>query len=200
METALSGRNEVQNLRLEDIETGVDEIRVDLLRPRLLEEGLDATVGGRAHEAVAARVGDRSEQDRGLRARRAVEGDQLAEIGLAQRVPVEREEAPFELATGEGDGSSGTERLVLDRVLERHAVVLGAEPDLDLVGQVPARDDRTLHAVSRQVLERVREQRPVDEREHVLPRPVGERSEPRPLAADQNHRRERHTTGRPMPS
>ncbi len=65
-----------------------------------------------------------------------MEGDQLAEIGLAQRVPVEREEAPFELAAGEADRSAGAERLVLDRVLERHAVVLGAEPGLDLIGQV----------------------------------------------------------------
>ena len=57
-----------------------------------------------------------------------------------------------------------------------------------------------LDAVPREVLERVGEQRPVDEREHVLARPVGERSEPRPLAADEDDRGKAHTTGRPMPS
>ena len=57
-----------------------------------------------------------------------------------------------------------------------------------------------LDAVPGEVLERVREQRPVDEREHVLARPIGERSEPRALPADEDDRGERHTTGRPMPS
>ena len=129
-----------------------------------------------------------------------MEGDQLAEIGLAQRVPVEREEAPFEVAAGEADRASGAERLVLDRVLERHPVVLRSEPGLDLIGEIAGRDDPALDAVSREVLEGVREQRPVDEREHVLARPVGERSEPRPLAAHEDHRGKAHTTGRPMPS
>ena len=59
---------------------------------------LDAAVGGEADEPVPARVGDRREQDRRLRAGRAVERDELAEIGLAQRVAVEREEAALELA------------------------------------------------------------------------------------------------------
>ena len=71
---------------------------------------------------------------------------------------------------------------------------------LDLIGQVAARDDRALDAVPGEVLERVREERPVDEREHVLARPVGERSEPRALAAHEDDRGKAHTTGRPMPS
>ena len=62
-------RDEVEHLGLEHVEAGVDEVGVDLLRPRLLEERLDATVRGRPHEPVAARVGDRREQDRRLGAR-----------------------------------------------------------------------------------------------------------------------------------
>ena len=115
--------DEVEHLRLEHVEAGVDEVGVDLLGPRLLEEGLDTTVRGGADEPVPARVGDRREQDRRLRAGRAVERHQLAEIGLAQRVAVEREEAPLELAPGEADRAAGPERLVLDRVLEREPVV-----------------------------------------------------------------------------
>ena len=57
-----------------------------------------------------------------------------------------------------------------------------------------------LDAVPREVLERVREERPVDERQHVLARAVGERSEPRALPSDEDDRRKAHTTGRPMPS
>ena len=76
-----------------------------------------------ADEPVAARVGDGREQDRRLRARRAMERDQLAEVGLAQRVAVQREEAALELAAGEADRAARPERLVLDRVLEREAAV-----------------------------------------------------------------------------
>ena len=76
-----------------------------------------------------------------------MERDHLAEVGLAQRVAVEREEALVELAAGEADRTARTERLVLDRVLEAHRVVARPEPGLDLVGQVAARDDRALDAV-----------------------------------------------------
>ena len=185
-------RDEVEHLGLEHVEARVDEVGVDLLRTWLLEEGLDASVRGGPHEPVAARVRDRRQQDGRLRSRRAVERDHLAEIGLAQGVSVQREEAPLELTPREADRAAGSERLVLDRVLEREAVVPRAEPRLDLVGEVPARDDRALDAVPGEVLEGVREQRPVDEREHVLARAIGERSEPRALAADQDHRREAH--------
>ena len=57
-----------------------------------------------------------------------------------------------------------------------------------------------LDAVPREMLERVGEERPVDDRQHVLARAIGERSEPRALATDQDHRGETHMTGRPMPS
>ena len=113
-------RHELEHLRLEHVEPGVDEVGVDLLGPRLLEEGLDATVRGGADEPVPARVGDRCEQDCRLGAGRAMERDQLAEVGLAERVAVEREEALFELAACEADRAAGSERLVLDRVRERH--------------------------------------------------------------------------------
>jgi hypothetical protein len=129
-----------------------------------------------------------------------MERDELTEVRLAQRVAVQREEGALELAPCEADRSARTERLVLDRILEGHPVVPRAKRRLDLVGEVPARDDPALHAVPCEVLERVREERPIDEREHVLARAVGERSESRALAAHEDDRRERHTRGRPMPS
>ena len=42
------------------------------------------------------------------------------------------------------------------------------------------------------MLERVRELRPVDERQHVLSRPVGQRAQPRAEAANEDHRRQGH--------
>ena len=193
-------RDEIEHLGLEHVEAGVDQVGVDLLGPRLLEERLDTSVRGGANEPVSARIGDRREQDRRLGAGRAMERHQLAEVGLAQRVAVEREEALVELAPGEADRSPGAERLVLDRVVERQAVVVGAEARLDLIRQVPARDDGMLDAVPSEMLERIGEERPVDERQHVLARAIGERSEPRALPSDEDDRRKAHTTGRPMPS
>ncbi len=96
--------------------------------------------------------------------------------------------------------AAGSERLVLDPVLEGHRPVTIAEGRFDLVREVPAGDDRALDAVPREVLERVREERPVDERQHVLPGPVGERSKPRALSTHEDDRGQGHATGRPMPS
>ena len=193
-------RNELEHVRLEDIEPGVDEIGVDLLGSRLLEEGLDAAVRSRANEAVTARVGDGGQQDRRPRAGRAMERDHLAEICLAERVTVEREEASVELAPGESNRTARPQRLALDPVLERHAAMAIAERRLDLVGEVAARDDRAVDTVPREMLERIREKRTVDERQHVLARAVGERSKPRALPAHEDDRGKCHETGRPMPS
>ena len=195
--------HEVEHLGLEHVQPRVDEVGVDVLGPRLLEEALDAAVVDNADEAVAAGVGHGREQDRRLRAGRAVERDELGKVGLAQRVAVQREERARRAPSREPDRASGAERLRLDRVLERKPAVARSEGRADLVREVAAGDDRPLDAVPREVLERVREQRPVDEREHVLPRPVGQRPQPRPLPADEDDRRKasRHVwLGRPMPS
>ena len=43
--------HELEHLGLEHVQAGVDEVGVDLLGPRLLEEALDAAVGGDAGRA-----------------------------------------------------------------------------------------------------------------------------------------------------
>jgi hypothetical protein len=78
-----------------------------------------------------------------------MEGNQLPEVGLAQRVAVKGEEAALELATGKRDPSTGSEWLLLHRVLERQRAVLRAEARFDLIRQVTARDDRAHHSVPR---------------------------------------------------
>ena len=66
------------------------------------------------------------------------------------------------------------------------------EDRLDLIREVPAGDDRALDAMPGEVLERVGEQRPVDDREHVLAGAVGERPQPRSLTADEDDRGKAH--------
>ena len=101
------------------------------------------------------------------------------EVGLAQRIAVEREEGLVDPLRGEADRAAGAERLLLDLVFEPQVAVAVAEMLLDLGREVAARDDRARDAVAAQMLEGVGELRPVDERQHVLSRPVGERAQPR---------------------
>ena len=115
-----------------------------------------------------------------------METDDLVEIRVAERVPVQREEGLVESVRGKRDAARGPERLLLDAVLELEIAVGGAEVLLDLRRQVATRDDPAPHAVPAQMLEREREERPVDERQHVLADALRQRAQPRSLAADQD--------------
>ena len=128
----------------------------------------------------------------------AVKIDERVEIGLAERVAVEGEERPVDPLGRVADRAAGAERLLLDPVLERELAVAVAEVVLDLGRQVAARDDRPGDAEAAQVLEGVGELRPVDERQHVLSRPVGQRPQTGAEAADENDGRQAHAEGRPM--
>ena len=65
-----------------------------------------------------------------------------------------------------------------------------AEMGLDLGRQVAAGEDRAVDAVAGKMLEGVREERPVDERQHGLRRARGQRTQARALAPDEDDRRE----------
>ena len=129
-----------------------------------------------------------------------MELDERVEVGLAQRVAVQRQERAVETACREADAAAGAERLVLDAVLEREVAVRCPEVLLDLGRHVPARDDGAAHAVTAQVLEGVGEQRAVDQRQHVLADRLGQRSQARPLSAHEDHGGQAHPAPRPMPS
>ena len=137
-----TGGDARQHVRLEHVGAGVDQVGVDLLGPRLLEEAEHLPVGGGAHEAVAARVVDGRERDRGARAGGAVALDQAAEVVIREDVAVEHEERAAHAALGgEADGAGRAERLRLDRVDDLEALDPGpprAELRLDRVGQVAA--------------------------------------------------------------
>src|SRR5207344_3481351 len=123
---------------------------------------------------------------------RAMERDHLAEVGLPQRIAVQREEAALQLTGGERDPTTRVEWLVLHRIPEAQAVVLLAEVALELLGEVAAGELCLLDTVSCPVLERVREERPVDQRQHVLPSSSRQRSEPRALPAHEDDCRQAH--------
>ena len=68
------GRDEVEDAALEHVGAGADEVRVDRVGGRLLDELAHGVVVVRAHEAVGARVLDRHEGERADRAGRARAG------------------------------------------------------------------------------------------------------------------------------
>ncbi len=114
------------------------------------------------------------------------------EVGVAQRVPVQREEGLAHLARGEGDPAGRPERLVLDAVAELEVAVARSEVLPDLGRQVSAGDDSATDAVAAEMLEGKGEERTVDERQHVLADAIGQRAEARPLPSDQNDRGQAH--------
>ena len=97
-----------------------------------------------------------------------MEGEKRVEIGLSEGVAVEREERLAEVPRREADRAARAERLVLDLVVECELAVGAPEMVANLGRQIPARDDRAANTVPAQMLEGVGEERPVDEREHVL--------------------------------
>ena len=117
-----------------------------------------------------------------------MEANDRSEVRLAERVAVQGEKGRIEPVRGIRDTATRPERLLLDAVVEPEPSILVAEALADLRGHVTARDDRARDAVTAQVLEGVGEQRPVDEREHVLASSLGEGPQTRALPSDEDDR------------
>ena len=91
------GRDVRQHLGLEHVDAGVDRVREDLAPGRLLEEALDPAVLVGDDDAELERVVDRLEPDRDGGALLLVEGDERAEVDVAERVAGDDEERLVEL-------------------------------------------------------------------------------------------------------
>ena len=96
-----------QDRALEHVGAGADEVRVDLIGTRLLDELPDRGVLVEAHEAVGARILDRHERERARRAGALVLGDLRAEIEVAQDVAIEHQEALVQQRLGELQRTAG---------------------------------------------------------------------------------------------
>ena len=103
-----------QDLRLEDVDAGVDRVREDLAPRGLLEEALDAAVLVGDDDPELERVVDRLEADRDRGLLLAVEGDELAEVDVAERVAGDDEEGLVELLRRQPHGAGRAERRLLD--------------------------------------------------------------------------------------
>ena len=203
----MSGGIEVEHRALEHVRAGVDEVRVDLVAGRLLEELRDARVAVEAHEAVGRRVLDRRSARACPRARRARAGrsGRVRSMSVSTS-PLSMRKRSSSSVLGELQRAAGAQRARAPRrsaarIPNARAV---AEHVAHAVGEEAAGHDDVVDAVAAQPLEHVGDERPVDQRDDGLGDRRGQRPQPRALAADEDRApacaAERRRTGRPTPS
>jgi hypothetical protein len=113
-----------------------------------------------------------------------VEGDDLLQVHVRERVARDDDERVVELRAREPDGAGGAERRLLDRVLDVDAEGLAvAEVAADRLRQERDGDDHVLEAVLAKEVDDVLHARLADDRNHRLRLVRGQRPQPRPLAA-----------------
>ena len=190
-------RHVPEHLRLEHVDAGVDRVREDLAPGGLLEETLDPALVVGDDDPELERVLDRFQPDRHRRLLLAVEGDDLLEVHVRQRVSRDDDEGVVQPPAGEADRSGRAERRLLDRVLDVDAERLTvAEVAADRLRQEGDRDDHVLHAVAAEELDDVLHARLADDGHHRLRLVRRERAQARALAAGHHDRLHASTTSR----
>ena len=176
-------RHVLQHFGLEHVDAGVDRVREHLAPRRLLEEPFDPSILVRDDDPELERVVDGLEPDRDGRSLLLVEGNELREVDVAERIAGDDEERLVELLRGEPDGTRGAERRLFDRVADLHPERLSlAEVAADRLREECDGDDHVAHAVLSQQLEDVLHARLADDRHHRLRLVRRQRTQARALA------------------
>ena len=100
----------VEDLRLQDVDPGVDGVAEDLTPRRLLEEALDRPVVARDHDAELERVLHRLQRDRRHGLALLVEAHDLGQVEVGEHVAGDHEEGLVELVLGVAHRARGPER------------------------------------------------------------------------------------------
>ena len=180
--------DEVEDLRLEHVDPGVDRVAEDLAPRRLLQEAFDRAALVGDDDPELQRVLDRAERQGGQGALLLVEVDDGREVDVGQDVTGDDEEPLVELLPGVEDRAGRAERRLLGGVDHADAE-LGpvAEVAADGVGHERDGDDDVGHPVLAQQADDVLHHRPVGHRQHRLRLVRRERPQTRPLAAGHDH-------------
>ena len=148
---------------------GVDRVREHLAPRGLLEEALDPALLVGDDDPELERVVDRLQPDRHGGALLLVEGDELAEVDVAQGVPGDDEERLVELVRSELHRAGRSERRLFDGVSDLQAERLAvAEVAADRLRQERDGDDHVGQTVVAQQLEDVLHAGLADDRHHRL--------------------------------
>ncbi len=178
----------LQHLRLHHVDARVDRVGEHLAPRRLLEEAFHPPFLVRDDDAELERIVDRFEPDRHRCAPFVVEGDERAQVHVAEGIARDDEERLVELLRSQADRARRAERRLFDRVADLHSQRLPfAEVTANRLRQEGNRDDHLVHTVLAQQLEDVLHARLADDRHHRLGLVGRERAEAVPLAAGHDH-------------
>ena len=187
--TGLALGDEVEDLRLEHVDAGVDGVAEHLAPGRLLQEPLDRPVLVGDHDAELERVVHRLEGQGGQAAALVVEGHHLGQVDVGEHVAGDDQEPLVELVPGVAHRAGRAERGGLGGVDHADAE-LGAVAEVgpDGVGHEGHGDHDVLEAVLAQQVDHVLHHRDVGHGQHRLGLVGGERAQPGALAAGHDHR------------
>ena len=164
------GLDVVEDLRLHDVDAGVDGVREDLAPGGLLQEALDLAVLVDDGDAELERIGDPRQADRDEGALFLVEPDQIGEIEVGEGVTGDDEEGVvLEGFLGVLHAARGTEWLFLIGVGELHSELFAvAEVVLDERGKELHGHDGLIETMPFQQPEHMLHDRPVGHRQQRL--------------------------------
>ena len=123
-------RNAIERIRLEDVNSGVDQVRRDLVGLGLLEEAPDVAVTIGFDQPVGRRILDRREDDGRAGLALAVHADDRRQVELRHHVAVEYDDRFRELVACVLDCAGRPERHRLDHVANLDSQVGAVAEDL----------------------------------------------------------------------
>ena len=178
------GRNVPQHFGLQHVDPRVDRVGEDLAPGGLLEKAFDPPLFVGDDDPELERIVHRLQADRDRRAAFPVEGDERAQVDVAERVARDDEERLVELLRREPNRTGRAERRLLDRVADLHPERLSlSEVAADRLRQKRNSHDHVVQPVLAQQLEDVLHARLSDDRDHRLRLVGGQRAQARALAA-----------------
>src|SRR6058998_3557013 len=182
-------RDELEDLRLEDVDARVREVREGLLLPRLLLELLDAALRVETDDPELGRVLDVGQGDRHDAAFPLVEIVQRLEVDVAQNVAHRDEERVVDEHADPAHGARGARRVLLEAVHDRRVVVEAVADRFDQgVRQVRGRHDNLVEPGPCEGAQHVIDARPSRDRDERLRSLVRQRFQARAFAAREDDR------------
>ena len=175
--------DEVEDLRFEDVDTGVDGVAEDLPPGGLLEESLDRAVLVGDHDPELQGVVHRLQGQGGHSTPPVVEVDHLGEVDVGENVTGDDQEPLVQLVPCVPHRSGGPERRGLGGVDHPDAEFRSVpEVGADGVGHERHRDHDVLEPVPAQQVDHVLHHRDVGHGQHGLGLVRGQGPQPGPLA------------------
>ena len=176
--------DEVEDLGLEDVDTGVDGVAEHLSPGRLLEEPLDGSVLTGDDDAELERIVDRLQGQGGQTAPAIVEVDHLGQVDVGEHVSGDDQEPLVELVAGVPDRAGGAQGGGLGGVDHADAELRSVpEVGADGIGHEGHGYHDVLEAVLAEQIDDVLHHGDVDHGEHGLGLIGGQGAEPCALAA-----------------